>query len=209
MIGSHNSLTYMEPRFWVFKLFKRYWKCQMYDLREQYEAGARFFDIRVRCNKRKQAWVPCHGIVDLKGPLFPSIDDIHVFMESYPDAIYRIFLERGDKYDEVAFSWQCFALADRHPNFLCAGVKKSGNWMGFYRNEELEAKYPFLSYEPWTEPNRELHGFIRWDKGKPWYRNIIDILGTNLFKEAWHINKSLNLMNAFPMSKPLLFIDFV
>lgn len=47
-IGTHNSATGMKGKGWLSWLVTPFAKCQSKTIREQYEAGCRMFDIRVK-----------------------------------------------------------------------------------------------------------------------------------------------------------------
>lgn len=66
MLGSHNSLTYLPCRkLWMY-LINWAAKCQSKNLYEQYYSGVRYFDIRVRFDKKGKP-VIAHGLVEYKG----------------------------------------------------------------------------------------------------------------------------------------------
>ena len=48
LIGSHNSFTYLKPRKWWMRFFTIFARCQSKDIFEQYNIGARYFDLRIR-----------------------------------------------------------------------------------------------------------------------------------------------------------------
>lgn len=51
MLGSHNSFSYLTPTKWWMKLLTPWTRCQSKTIIEQYNAGIRYFDIRVAFNK--------------------------------------------------------------------------------------------------------------------------------------------------------------
>ena len=59
MLGSHNSLSYLPIQGWR-KVLKPWVKCQSLTLKEQYEKGVRYFDLRVRQDKYGLWWY-CHN----------------------------------------------------------------------------------------------------------------------------------------------------
>ena len=48
MIGSHNSFTYLKSTNSVINAVSAFWRCQVKSIQEQYKAGVRFFDVRVK-----------------------------------------------------------------------------------------------------------------------------------------------------------------
>lgn len=52
MIGSHNTFSYLPIKNRWRKIFKPWYKCQDKDIIQQINNGARFFDIRVKFDKK-------------------------------------------------------------------------------------------------------------------------------------------------------------
>ena len=85
MIGSHNSMTYLSPKNLWGMITIPWSKCQSKTLQEQYDAGVRFFDIRV-C-KIKEAWHYVHNKVDYGKVDLQALTD---FFKSHADIYLRI-----------------------------------------------------------------------------------------------------------------------
>lgn len=67
MIGSHNSLSYLPPQNLWGKITKLWGKCQDKTLKEQYDAGVRYFDIRIQLHINSNddyEWHFVHNKVD-------------------------------------------------------------------------------------------------------------------------------------------------
>lgn len=97
MIGSHDSYTFHKATKGIYNksLIRRTWKAQNMSLDEQYEHGVRMFDVRV-CRDGGR-WRVCHGAAEFN-ETFATISSIcHFFELRYPDAIYRIWLEKDQK----------------------------------------------------------------------------------------------------------------
>jgi hypothetical protein len=60
-LGSHNSLSYLKPR-WYWLPFNWMIRCQQLNLIEQIEHGVTYFDIRIRFKKNRV--ISAHGIID-------------------------------------------------------------------------------------------------------------------------------------------------
>lgn len=111
MIASHDSFTYLPPRFAVMRLFSPWWRTQVKDIEAQRESGVGMLDIRVR--QTGKGWQLCHGLVDLK-LTFGSLAEI---VEAFPGFDLRIILERGDT---VRFCSECAGIAaNPRVTFLC------------------------------------------------------------------------------------------
>lgn len=185
MIGSHNTFTYLDSTNCLYNKAKRWWKCQGKNIQEQYNFGIRFFDIRIFWNKNK--WRACHGKVNLT-KTWSSLRDICTEMkDKYPDAIYRIVLEKGDPsefHNQINEKIDGKNLIDTFPNLWRLDAKELETWNGVYgdNNQSLyDRGYKFAYKNVWEYPAHELHGFLTW---KNFYK-------MNLKKEAKKINNKL------------------
>lgn len=161
MIGSHNSMTYLPPKHWFWRLFTPFWRCQNKTIKEQIDAGVRFFDIRVVWDRKLDCWQFAHGLVRFgwkKGDgLSISLNTILTLLEAY-GCLYRIVLERGSEYDEERFkSWFGFG-ADiwwGSHSHCTAAIIKSGWYIARSGMESIalglddRSFVPFHSDKPW------------------------------------------------------------
>lgn len=172
MIGSHDTFTYLQPANPIFRLFTGLWRTQCKTIGEQYDAGVRFFDIRVV--RHKGYWYFAHGIVRLKGRKFKLINNICKFMKRlYPEAIYRIVLERGNMTDEIEFLNETYVMCSMYHHLWRLDIKNDKVWMGKYgnNNERLyNAGYRFANVNTWTCPSYEITGHITKNN---WYRTSL------------------------------------
>lgn len=79
MLGSHNSFSYLKPEKWWMRIFNPWAKCQSKTLKEQYEAGVRVFDIRVRWKDNKFFLV--HNLMTYKYDPLTLIQDLKKFSD--------------------------------------------------------------------------------------------------------------------------------
>ena len=199
MIGSHNTFTYLTPSCKINNLTKRWWKTQCKTIKEQYDFGVRMFDIRV-CLKRSK-WTYCHGLVDFKEGK-RDLMEICSYMKTYfPEAIYRIVLEKGDKPTQRIFINEAKYLCELYPNLWRVDIKAYKKWNGFIANNNknlYNRGYLFAYNEVWDTPCHEIHGFVT-------KNNFLKI---NLAKEAKKLNKD-TFSKADLLSKDTLyFIDY-
>lgn len=167
MIGSHDSYTFHKATKGIYNksLVRRTWKAQNMNIAEQYEHGVRMFDVRVCRDGNK--WRVCHGAAEFD-ETFASIQCICDFFDRlYPDAIYRIWLEKGSKAVERRFiaesvNEHCHcSLCDFYPNLWRVGIKSYKEWTNGIcnNNERLYNKgYLFAKDTPWSGNCHELHG---------------------------------------------------
>lgn len=209
MIGSHNTFTYLDSTCPLFNLGKRWWKCQSRSIGEQYGFGVRMFDIRVCWDKDR--WRNCHGAVNLQGWFF-SLESICQYMAAFfPDAIYRIVLEKGERehfLGQIAYTGTGYSLTETHPNLWRLDIKAEKYWLGRYgnNNEQLyERGYKFAMGNTWESPAHELTGHVTTGN---FYR-------TSLRREAKRINSRLpffqskeELRQMTESKEQLYFIDY-
>jgi len=93
MLATHNTMTYLEPRFKVFNICKWLWKCQD-DSAALTKAD--YVDLRIR--KTKGKYVFCHGLVDLDYE-FNSIVTLLNWINRNT-TLCRVIIERGKISDE-------------------------------------------------------------------------------------------------------------
>nr|DAI80203.1 MAG TPA: hypothetical protein [Bacteriophage sp.] len=166
MIGSHNSMSYLPPKHWFWRLFTPFWRCQYKTIKEQIDAGVKFFDIRVVWDKEQDCWQFAHGLVRfvLADPAFVLTNDVLAYLEAH-GCLYRIVLERGTEFEEARFrNWfGGSAGADiwwgSHPHCTAAIIKR-----GWYKVHISVSGYYSLQLAD--------HSFVPFHSDKPWYRQL-------------------------------------
>lgn len=182
MIGSHDTYTFEKPILSAYKASEKLWKTQCVDVDAQYKAGVRMFDIRV-ARTLNGKWVACHGLVDFHKHWDHLSDICEEYKRKYPDAIYRIVLERGTKLAEKRFKKQAKGLCSRYPNLWRLDIKRSKNWMGAVGNNNqklYDRGYKFALVNTWEPPAYEIHGTFS-------FKNLFK---TNLKESAKAINQA-------------------
>lgn len=192
MIGSHNTFTYLKSSCPAMNMFKKYWKCQGKTIQEQYDFGIRMFDIRV--TRSGGYWKPAHGLANLKGIRWSNIINLADYMRyHFPEALYRICLEKGDSNDEKLYKsniQKIISAIDDGEEFMLwrASIKKTKEWKEgvFNQNKKLyDMGYKFAMVNTWISPSHELHGYI----------NSVKDYRVDLKKEAKKINSQLDFFN--------------
>ena len=93
ILGSHNSLSYLPIRHLWQRVCAPWARCQRLTLREQYDAGVRLFDIRVRFDEDRNTLF-CHNNVVFKY----GIGDFKNDLRSLPGKVYlRLILDMRKK----------------------------------------------------------------------------------------------------------------
>ena len=99
-IGTHNSGTGERPGNLLSWLGWPFARCQGKTLREQYEAGARMFDLRVKLYK--DDWYLAHGAWRSRRTLLGALLEIN----DYPEVCRVILTYEGSRHD-AAFARFC------------------------------------------------------------------------------------------------------
>lgn len=118
MIGSHNSYSYLNPVNTVYNTVSGLWRCQTKTIQEQYNAGVRYFDVRV--HKEGSFWRICHGAVDFNLK-FPSLENICLLFQNMEGSKLRLILEKGDS-DE--FEKTVISLSEKYSCLVFSCIKK-------------------------------------------------------------------------------------
>lgn len=125
VLGSHNTMTYLKPRKWWMWLGRFMAKCQSKTIQEQYDAGARWFDLRIVMKPKKSHCFDiyfAHGITEFKG----DIHEVLRFLNGKDDAFCRIILERGDNIE--AFKEFAKLTMVVYSNLKVTQIAKKGDW---------------------------------------------------------------------------------
>lgn len=126
-LASHNTLTYLKPKYWVFRILRFIARCQSKTLEEQYyNYGIRFFDFRISYDKYNNI-IFKHGLVEYKSD--KSLFDYLDWLESKGEKIIvRIFLEEfKDSSNESRFKHLCEYLENAYLNIkFCGGCYRTG-----------------------------------------------------------------------------------
>ena len=96
-IGSHNSFTYLKPRKWWMRLFTIFARCQSKDILEQFEAGVRYFDLRVRFSDWHELIV-CHGNMEYKFTQY-NLKQFLRYLNRKKDCYLRVIYEVNNNKD--------------------------------------------------------------------------------------------------------------
>ena len=121
-IGTHNSATGELPQGLLSWLGTPFARCQSKTIREQYEAGCRFYDLRVRAYG--DDWYLCHGLWRSRRTLLGVL----VQLSRYPERCNVILTYEGSKNDtdfgRFVEMTDGIERAFRHINFVYTAVKR-------------------------------------------------------------------------------------
>lgn len=111
IIGTHNSMTYLRPQKWYGWFMIPFARCQRKTIEQQWNDGARCFDLRIRFTKQGEPYF-AHGLYECTHKAKPA----HVLEELYKlmlrdneQAFVRLILEDPDKqnYNVYYFEQLC------------------------------------------------------------------------------------------------------
>lgn len=97
MIGSHNSMSYLPPKNIWGKITRLWNKCQDKNIKEQYEAGVRYFDIRI--NLYDDRWHFVHNKVD-----YGVVDNFIWKYIGERDIPIRLIYDQRSKPKDISYS---------------------------------------------------------------------------------------------------------
>jgi hypothetical protein len=106
VIYSHDTFTCLKPANLLSWIGMPWARTQSKSARRQYELGARWFDVRIRFDKRGEAYF-CHGGMKLKNPENQTVKSVLAEMATWKDVYLWVKLEErtddGNDYQEDCF----------------------------------------------------------------------------------------------------------
>lgn len=91
MIGSHNTFSYLPPKNFWGKITRLWNKCQDKTIQEQYDAGVRYFDIRIKLIDG--FWHIVHNNVDYGSCYYPTLASMFNKLAPKDNVYIRIILD--------------------------------------------------------------------------------------------------------------------
>lgn len=143
MIASHNTFSYLPPRYKIFNFFEGFWRCQELNINEQLDNGVEYLDVRVRYTFDGKVRL-CHGIVDY-GKEYNSLAELveDCIYKNVPATKskknkkihYRLILERGNRlyFEADTDEIRVYQVKDNLNAILDWVVIKKG-WKTYYQN---------------------------------------------------------------------------
>lgn len=137
ILGSHNSMTYLESNSIFMNIFKFCWRCQTSNIDTQLLKGVRCFDIRIRLEKSN--WVFAHGKSILKATTqngYNGLDGLLNYLNKYAvstsSKIYiRLILEESKENlkQEEAFVKKVKEIYNKYtPNLIFFEFTRKFDW---------------------------------------------------------------------------------
>lgn len=143
-ISTHNSVTGEAGHGILSWLVTPFSRCQSKTIVEQYKAGCRYYDIRVKYTKR--GWICAHGLWESKKELPDILNHIDSFgdcfvMLTYEGKPIEGFLDMVDAeivnyYNKITFT----SINAKKPTWKCLRI---------YNNEPLQGAFKSLDGSSW------------------------------------------------------------
>jgi hypothetical protein len=141
-IGSHNTLTYRRPKKWWMRPFHFMTQCQDKDYTEQYNLGARVFDLRVTFDKAGAVEVR-HGVMHFD-VTSQYLKEFLEFLNNKADCYLRVILEfnkapKDLDYQQSMFNEFCIWLEETYTHIKFFGGNRKYDWAlvhQFYNEDE-------------------------------------------------------------------------
>lgn len=134
--GSHNTMTYLPIKNWWLFPGLLIAKCQKRDYIEQFNRGARVFDLRVYYNTKTYRWEFAHGLINFKSKetLSRIVWHLAQLKKTTQDDVYvRIILEKWTSESQCRyFSDMCAAYELKYPKLKFIGGNRKGDWNKLY-----------------------------------------------------------------------------
>lgn len=152
-LGSHNSMTYLKPQWWLRPLA---WigRCQSLSIKQQFDAGARWFDLRIAFDNKGFPFF-AHGLMSYKGV---PVNDVLKTLDALSsdcvgEKVYiRILNERDSNYSKILFRAFCANVIKEYPNLVFTGGQNKKDWkliydFGNYPDMPLIDKYSSCNHD--------------------------------------------------------------
>lgn len=196
-IATHNSATGEKSTFWS-KLVAIFSKTQSKTLEQQWKAGCRYFDLRVRYNKKRSTWVLAHGLWEAKDTAWELLVGLNTLAVTDRKNPTYAYLTYEGKYSEN-IAKEVGDLAD----FYAASLKG-------IKITSVDAKYSGTKKNPFIVDYKHIktinkgpasnpQGFIALD-GKHWQTYVLPI--------PWFWDRVCSRPHKFD-EKKFTFVDFL
>lgn len=146
-IATHNSCTGERGYSWT-KLFTLFSRCQNKTIEEQYKAGVRYFDVRVKLTDR--GWVGAHGLWQSKKTIDSILQELNSLIIDKEDCYVSITYEgEGSKHllERAVNRWR-----EEYYNITFVYIaSKKPKWTIFktYKHISIEQCYKKLDFSSW------------------------------------------------------------
>ena len=138
LLGTHNSLSYLKPKQWWLRPFNWVARCQSLTIKQQWDGGVRYFDIRVKFDKNGLA-KSGHGLMSyniLISDVLYLID--YYAFENNEQAVVRLFHENNKRHPNdysLMFHRLCKWAVDRFPHVYFVEGGRRYDYVSYLSND--------------------------------------------------------------------------
>jgi hypothetical protein len=151
MLGTHNSLSFNKPQWWL-RPFAWMARCQSLDIENQWKAGARYFDIRVKVKEGRL--VSGHGLMTYDINVIEQLYILEELARMNNETCYiRFIMESNNNKEHVTSTYDTITSLFVHLNFLGLIVKSNWEYLrkSDYCIDEIHG-YKFLTWKDFLFP---------------------------------------------------------
>lgn len=166
MIGTHNSLSFCKPQWWL-RPFCWMAKCQSLTIKEQWDKGARYFDIRIKYTK--DGVVSGHGIMTYNIDVAEQLAILNLFAKESRNVCYIRMVIENNK--DVEYLKEFYKICSKvFVNLRFLGLVTKNPWVYIVENNysipeihgyKMLKWYNFLCPKYWAykyiEKNRKVN----------------------------------------------------
>ena len=183
ILGSHNTMSYLRPKTWWGRLFRFVAQCQSKTLAEQWNAGVRYFDLRIGYESSWNAEFR-HGAVafqlhsfDKKTKTQKGFDDVEDVLQwldekavaSGEKVWVRLLLEK-ERESRVPgacveqFCTDCERWERKYPNLLFHCGRRKSDWKQLYdfgvEEPTMEQAVSSMTWKVWDDWCPRLYAWL-------------------------------------------------
>lgn len=172
IIGTHNSMTFLPPEHWYGWLMIPFARCQRKTIEEQWNDGARCFDLRIRFTKQGEPYF-AHGLYECthKVKFIDVLTQLNkLILRDGQRAFVRLILEDPDKQNHNVVYFKEF----------CQDWSKGNKWIHFFGGNRKGDWAQIVEFD--YKPNLTQYVGSMMEDAR-WYEKIMP------FAYAWRRNK--------------------
>ena len=185
-IATHDSGTGEKSKNFIHRLFEPFAKTQTKTIEEQFNAGCRYFDLRI-----DKDYDICHGLWKAEKNLFEILADLeYLACKKQTKIYYTLTVERNFK-DIETFMEKLKNIIFNYPSIICICInRKRPIWTTIYSFEKIFMKPDYVSVPTFEEYKK--FRFKEWKRFIP----IPSILN-KLYKRKYKFNEDYFVMVDF------------
>lgn len=184
ILGSHNTMSYSKPTKWWLRPFRFMAQCQSKTLEEQFDAGARLFDIRIIYKDGEYKFA--HGLMEFTGDVWNALERMNnlgqyvycrVLKEraGYESEFIKFCIEASLKYRNIRFyggqnkkDWkQIYTFDYSSPNsidkYSSCNYDIKDKCTGWYLDDLFPRIYAFCFNKYWRKKYKDFDGYLMQD----------------------------------------------